>query len=546
VGHEGTGGDWSDLPLRPTAAFGDLAYCEVGTPSVVVIGSDGLVAVGGSLGPAQWNGEDVGSAPVRRSGSLRGWYRLGLFDAATACVALVDSHWPITCAAFSPGGDLLAIGAGSYDGGYCFEGELIILDVATGSRVSVLARPREVLDVEWLDSRRIRIVVSQAFEEFEPQQPSTFTVVADDWRTLTERSIDLGGDPVYLEAFVRPPTTDVDTALVRLAYGAGREFGHRRQVWAVETVNFGVVAALDQVELEGWDRLGTLRYRRETVGQERQIISAAPNAVLTNVEPLRLYRSPSQPSLVNVVNVDSGEVVNNVKVAGPCVVTSAAGLTLVRSTDHRNQQWPSLVFEGLNAADASPVDVGGYDLFNHYFSIRRAPSVLALRGSTERSYENKWVVRITKDSSRKGRTVVEPLFALEWDEARDGQLFGGPGVYINDEAGAAIVHAGHVHNGQGLLPGNAFVVRRRYPTGQMLWTFPMDCQATGVDEAEGIVHVALIDGRVVRLDAATGRLLSSRYLEVNGHGCIPLSTACASAGEFYIGTIDGRILLVTS
>src|SRR5205085_9068082 len=55
-----------------------------------------------------------------------------------------DDRWPAKAIAFHPVLAIVAIGTGSYDGGYAYEGELLLLNLATGHVVSLLEWPREV------------------------------------------------------------------------------------------------------------------------------------------------------------------------------------------------------------------------------------------------------------------------------------------------------------------------------------------------------------------------------------------------------------------
>ncbi len=540
--------------LVPSAVFGHVAFCEVGKPSVLATSPDGLLAVGGDLGWPQWNGFDIRSGPVNGTGPLRGWNRCGIYDAGANCLALVPSRWPINCAGFNPDGTVLAIGTGSYDGGYCFEGELLIIDPIGGGYRSVLESKREVLHIEWVDLHHLRIVVSPAYEEGEPQEPSVFTLVADDWSGVPERSLSLASTPRYLHAFERREQTTVDEMLEQVALKARRSFGNRRLIWAVEATDFGVLAALEGVELEAWERSGKLRYRLESDGRGRQIERLDERSVVTNVEPN--WGSAGSgferyPSVVRVVDVDAGRVLSLLPTDAPVVATSASGVTLLRASDGwRTPDAEAWVYCTADGSERDGVELGRYDLFNHYFAIRRSPCLLALQGGPDRAWSprpavGKWVVRLTPRTVGGRRSLsIERLFALEWDGARDGHLMGGPGVFVEDERGQAIVHSGHIHNGAGLQPGDAFVVRRRYPGGELIWQYRTDCQATGVDEANGTVVVAFADGRVVRLDSGTGEVLRAEELRVDGHRVVPLSLCCATGGEIYIGTMDGRILVV--
>jgi hypothetical protein len=535
--------------LVPTAVFGRTAFCEIGTPSALATSSNGLLAVGGSLGPAQWNGFDMGAGPVNGTGPLRGWNRCGVYGADATCLALVPSRWPVRCASFNAEGSLLAIGTGSYDGGYCFEGELLIIDLTSGGCRSVLESSREVLEVEWIDSQRIRVVVSPAYEEDEPQEPSEFTLLADDWSSVPRRSIAFAADPRYLVAYEPSKPDDVARALAQIASDAGLPFGSRRQVWAVEATDFGVLAALEGVELEAWESSGALRYRREADGRGRQIERPDAQSAVTNVEPR--WGGPQtgferSPSVVNVVDVATGRTVAPLITDAPMVVTSAGGMTLLRASDAwRKSGDRSWVTDEPNGSARTDVPLDGYDLFNHYFAIRRAPHLLALQGGSDRPSADKWVVRLAQRRAAWRKSIaMERLFALEWDRERNGHLMGGPGVFVDDASGQAIVHSGRIHNGAGLLAGNAFVVHRRYPSGEVSWHYRADCQATSVDEVDGTVVVAFADGRIVRLDVGTGDVLRTQELRVDGHSVVPLSLCCAPGVGTYIGTMDGRILLV--
>ncbi|HWS32422.1 MAG TPA: hypothetical protein VN408_06730, partial [Actinoplanes sp.] len=184
------------------------------------------------------------------------------------------------------------------------------------------------------------------------------------------------------------------------------------------------------------------------------------------------------------------------------------------------------------------VQLGRYDLFNHYFDIRYAPDLLLLQGPGDEPHQDKCVVAV--DTRRRPR--VRRLFPLEWDSSRGGHLFGGCGAYLNDRAGPAVVHAGTVHDGAGLLPGNAFVTRRAYPTGEPQWVFTADHQATALDVDGDFVYVAFNSGELVVLRAEDGAVQVRQQLRVNGHRVVPLSLACAGANRLAIGTLDGRVL----
>ncbi|WP_026416468.1 PQQ-binding-like beta-propeller repeat protein [Actinomadura oligospora] len=104
------------------------------------------------------------------------------------------------------------------------------------------------------------------------------------------------------------------------------------------------------------------------------------------------------------------------------------------------------------------------------------------------------------------------------------------------------MHGGAVHNGRGLLPGNAFVARRALPDGTAAWVFTADHNVTSLDVADGTVYAAFTSGTIVALNAATGAVRWSDRLQIGAVTTIALSLAASSPGRLVIGTIDGRIL----
>jgi len=189
---------------------------------------------------------------------------------------------------------------------------------------------------------------------------------------------------------------------------------------------------------------------------------------------------------------------------------------------------------GLRSAT---VQLGRYDLFNHYFGIRYAPDLLFLQGSASKPWKDKWVVAVDPPSG-----AVQRLFPLEWDQSRGRQLSGGPGAYLSGVPGPVVVHAGVGHDSHGLLPGNSFVACRAYPSGEPLWVFAADVEATDLDTDGDHVYVAFNSGDLVVLRAADGMVRTRHEVRLDGRRVIPLSLGVADPGRVVIGTLDGRVL----
>ncbi|WP_380283398.1 hypothetical protein [Kitasatospora purpeofusca] len=220
--------------LHVRHVLGDRPFAEVGGP--VLTESDearGLLAVAGEPGFA-------GAATV------------GVYGAGDlGCRAVLRARFPVHALAFHPTAPLLAVGTGAYDGGYFFEGELLLLDWETGATTSLIEPPfgREVLGLTWLDEQALRVLMAPPddWKDRKAYVEGHLAVVRRaDWRALAPGSVtgaDLAGPRVPA-----PRTDGRDEARrVLLALSPGWE--PRRHVLAVEQLSDGaVLATLDQDE----------------------------------------------------------------------------------------------------------------------------------------------------------------------------------------------------------------------------------------------------------------------------------------------------------
>jgi hypothetical protein len=79
-----------------------------------------------------------------------------------SCRAVLRSRFPVHALAFHPTLPLSAVGTGSYDGGYFFEGELLLFNWEIHLTVSSFEDGigREVPGLEWLDDHALRLLVA--------------------------------------------------------------------------------------------------------------------------------------------------------------------------------------------------------------------------------------------------------------------------------------------------------------------------------------------------------------------------------------------------
>ncbi|MFF0154235.1 hypothetical protein [Micromonospora sp. NPDC005203] len=519
-------------------------FREIGQPRVTANSPNGdLIAVGGDLGWPQWHGRDIGCGS--------GPHPLAVYrtDDLT-CVHQVTARWPVHSIAFHPTLPLVAIGTGSYDGGWSYEGELLLLDLTAGIAVSLLEYPREVRRVAWRSPQMLDLVLAIPCDPDEQRFGTTSlacSISRDDWDRAVVGMLQMpyGEQPV-------PDEPSIDTAAAvatvsQLCRRRGQVWAARRGVWAVEALADGrILTALEGVGLECWSGTSAellWQVPTDRTGYQIRVLPGDRTALVLTQVPRRYGggRSTQDPSGVLEIDLDDGTVRKTHESSNPALLVGRIdGSWALRDTDHdRRSKTAGEVTFGPPADAAATIQLGPYDLFNHFFDIRYAPDLLFLQGRRGEPWRDKWVVAVDVPTGR-----VRQLFPLEWDTLRGGHLFGGVGAYLDDRAGPSLVHTGAVHNGGGRLPGNAVVVRRRYLTGELQWIFTADREATALDADDTFVYVVFNTGELVVLRTEDGNVHARHELRIAGHPVVPLSLRRIDVGRLAIGTLDGQVLVV--
>ncbi|AUG80919.1 hypothetical protein CFP65_6255 [Kitasatospora sp. MMS16-BH015] len=117
---------------------------------------------------------------------------------------LLHAEHPVNALAFHPSLPLLAVGTGEYDGGYLFEGELLLVDLATGAARSLFEDHfgRQVLGLEWPDDHGLRVLLAPPddWKDSKAHREGHLAVIhRTDWATVPAGSLtgtDLAGPRV--------------------------------------------------------------------------------------------------------------------------------------------------------------------------------------------------------------------------------------------------------------------------------------------------------------------------------------------------------------
>ncbi|MFE5595621.1 hypothetical protein [Streptomyces sp. NPDC056549] len=504
------------VSFRIDRLFGDRPFAEVGDPALAVDDKcRGLLAVAGTHVAVAGVPDFGGIAPV------------GVYDTDTlACLALLRARYPVHAMAFHPRLPLLAVGTGDYDGGYFFEGELLLLDLETGRSTSLIEHElgRQVLGLEWLSEQELRVLMAP-YDDWQDKDAWNEGHVAmvrrPAWRAVPPRSLtghDLAGPRV-----AAPRTDRREDARQRVS-SLSSEWDPRRNVRAVEELSDGrIVATLDGIQLEVWLPSGQQQWSvQDDDGGGHDLVVAADERSAW----VGLMRPPWQEHAQAVVRLALQDG------ARLDCFTPTGAVSLVRCADGL----PALAPAGRNGARSRL-------RIRHGSRVYFRESVPRKSGQKPGSGEA-WLAAVEPRSIPVVERPLEPreaevrrLSPYSWMPGETH--FAGPGV---ETADGDLIHAGTVYHGHGLQPGGSFVVRRTVAGEKPTWVFRTDRKATDLDRDMESVYVTYDDGELVILDLHDGKVRWRQHLVVAGVPVVATALTVTEPGRLLIGTTDGRLL----
>ncbi|GAA0553019.1 hypothetical protein GCM10010172_39430 [Paractinoplanes ferrugineus] len=490
--------------LRVERILGDRPFAEIGEPVLAVMADDRLAVAGEFVHESR-------RAP------------LAVYDTGDlSCLAVARSRHPVHAMAFHPTLPLLAAGTGRYDGGYFFEGELLLLDLRTSAVVSLFEHPlgRQVLGLQWLDDHRLRLLLAPP-DDWQDRaawvEGQVAVVRRDDWSAVAPASLEpteLAGPRVPMP---RPDDRVPASAAVRRLSPHAEP---RRTVRAVEELSDGrILAALADVTVECWLASSEVQWRvsddngQDSGGQDL-VVSADRRSVWVGLVRPGWQNAPQ--SLIRYSLTDGAQLDEMSPQHPYALVQCADGQPAVAPLGTVPQATRLRVRRGRRI---------------YVREVERLGTSLLARASEWLSAADP--VPATIDGRPREAGQARRLFPYSWVPGESH--FAGPGVELAD---GSLVYAGTVYDGRGLQPGGAFVVRRDLATGNPLWTSHTDHAAVDLDTDTDTAYVAYQDGEIVALDLQNGAVRQRWRLP----RVFPTALTVTGPDRLLVGTSDGRIL----
>lgn len=444
---------------------------------------------------------------------------LGIYDARSrALLARFRAHWEINRVAVHPTRDEVAIATGEYDGGYQFEGQLLIWNWRTGAWHSELTENREVKLVEWRGDELVATLSPPTDED--PQGDLVYVLAPA--RAGERNGWGPGDSQVEADARLAP-------ALGRPAPGPAPDATFARydelvdrhaHVTAIDWLADGRVAiGTGDGSLLLWEpatqRTQELRVESRVTGMWRH----PDHELLVHVET---HQTTS--SLFAIVG-DRLELVKHFPVPHACSV-DRHGRILARSTVPAKRR-KSTILDGKRTLELA---LGHFDVFNHFIRLDGGDELYFLQGEPPRSHQHKKLCAIT------ARGDVE--IRMPWDDEAHHKM-SSIGALVGD---GRIARGYLVHNPRGTQDG---AIELCDLTGRSFWRHEIRGGITAMAIWQGCVVAALLDGTFLALELDTGKVMHD---EPFLFGSSPaMVTAIAVHDEaIALGSIDGRVSIVTS
>jgi WD40 repeat protein len=458
-----------------------------------------------------------------------------------------DAAFPVNTVAFHPSRPVTLLGGGSYDGGYCFEGELFLWDWSS-SQVRDLGRVPEVLYSEiFADGNSARVVVrpwDESLTEEKGGDPFDMHFVIDLPRLFEREAFD---DEIAHELDTQTPKSAREFVALaiskradpelELATAFGISYWRRSPIWDIAWIDANTIGIVDDdCLLRLYGRDGGPQHSFMGEGHGVQILRGHDATFVHLVQFDRNARSWSRDHRTRLAKLRDDKLVDVVALDGRFTFSISKCGALLGRRDRSSERGDGKLDVIVTAGKQSirKCNLGHYDVFNHFLRVDRAPRLFFVQGTPPSSHERKYVCSVDEDGQIQR---LWPLLRNKGDQASHAMecCF----VYIQDRLGEGLIASGkHYDSAPGAYHG--FVYRKNLD-GAELWRHPTRSSAASIKTTPDgrILVVAFLDGSLAVLHGDTGDIAQWDAFKPDSFSTVIVSLDIDET-HILFGTLDGR------
>ncbi len=442
---------------------------------------------------------------------------LSLYNSETLkLIAHIDGlRFPINDVDFNKERQLVLIATGSYDGGFCYEGELFCYDISNHKLIKLIEDNREYSNCKF-KSNEIEFKVLPSNDYDEDYTVKTYTTLLELGTLkklkdlIIKEKVTFKEDSYEIESH-QNRLNDVSRKLISYAINIDMNYEHYSMAWDLKFIN-------EDCLFIGYSngKVGVL-----DISKNRLVI----NNIAENGDCVQVFKDCTQEELyVNVsfrkvgtedyntiFKLDKTFIKPEKLTQGVFFLSqSENGNFLARQTDYEEKNRKDILFD-KSFNKISEYRLGHFDLFNHYIRIDGEQNLFALIGKPKEQHQNKKLIELSASNLKELSGI-----SIENQPEHFNNL---NGIRIGEK----FIIEGEIYNPNPSV--NKHVVFAFNNKGERLWQTDISGQTSGIikiEEHPDYVGLTLVNGEFVILNCSNGKisLKTERNREINGY---PLS-----------------------
>ncbi len=433
-------------------------------------------------------------------------------------------RYPLNDIDYDPIKQEVILATGTYDGGYSFEGELLHWNLVTNQLKLLISDNREFISCD-LNNDSINFKVNPPNDMDENLSVKSYSINRDgityqlnQLNPIEIFDFDSSHDEKYFNSDLNLIAKEIDPS-----------FEINSITWDICLIKDKVISAHSngKISIHSIITEQTKSIKLKEHGDCVQLFQKnEQNKIVVNT----CYRQIHHEEYNTVYEYDLEKETYTEKAKGKfCLSKNNNDYFLARQTNHNRKEDKDLIYNSEFEV-VLDIDLGHYDLFNHYLRIDNESELFALVGNPKGQHKLKEIHQLNQDGSRS------KLFSIEDD---DPHLMEPNFLKVKD----IYIVQGRIYNPNPRIANHK--VSGYDKTGKLLWTKPKDGNAIDLEKLSGFDNffVAIYnDGAVEILDALNGEIVISLNQKSKVINCRPL---CSSSNKniLAIGYDNGLIEL---